>query len=421
MVLQSRWRWLARKISRELWLTTVIYSLGAIAAVLLAPRLQNYVPDGMSEIVSIDAVKQLLNILASSMLAVTTFSLTTMVSANNSVRSSTSPRASILILNDGVTRNALGAFIGGFIFSLIGIISINANLFGEKGHIILFFGTVIVVAVIVIMLLRWIEYLMCLGKLSDIAEKVEYQAAKALARIAETPNFGCRPISVDAGLDLPKEAKAIHSERMGYVQHIDLQVLKDDAKKLDGNLYVLAIPGDFVDAEQPLAKYTGNAQEGWVADIVKAFSIDAQRTYDYDPRFGLTVLSEIAQRALSAGINDSGTAIDIISRLNRVLHDYITQVNQQAQEEAKVEQHNLWMRPLEAEQLLENSFAPIARDGCSRLEVHSKLQQCYHSLYKAAPEAMQSILQHISQQSMAYVEQGDMIELEKNQLRKNAL
>lgn len=423
MKLMSRWRWLLRKISRKLWLTTVLYSLGAIAAVLLAPHLQYYVPDRMNEIVSNEAVKQLLNILATSMLAVTTFSLTTMISANNSVRNNTSPRASMLILNDGVTRNALGAFIGGFIFSLIGIISINANLFDDRGHIILFFGIVIVITIIIIMLLRWIEYLMGLGKISNISEKVEEQAAQALQQYADTPNFGCRPLSTKKTINIPKDAQDIYTEHMGYVQHIDLQLLRDSAKKLDGDLYILVVPGDFVDAAQPVAKYTGQLEGTIVGDVAKSFSIDALRSYDYDPRFGLTVLSEIAQRALSPGVNDPGTAIDIITRLNRILHEYITQEKKHKSKQQKSEDapKNLWMRSLDAQQMLEISFIPIARDGCGHSEVHLKLHECYISLYKAAPKAMQGIIRELSKQSLSYMEQGGMIENEVTRLKKKAL
>ncbi len=51
----------------------------------------------------------------------------------------------------------------------------------------------------------------------------------------------------------------------------------------------------------------------------RAFSIGTIRTFDQDPRFGLCVLTEIAERALSPAVNDPGTAIDILGRAVRVL------------------------------------------------------------------------------------------------------
>ncbi len=42
------------------------------------------------------------------------------------------------------------------------------------------------------------------------------------------------------------------------------------------------------------------------------------RTFEDDPRFGLIVLSEIADKALSPGVNDPGTAIDVIGTLVRL-------------------------------------------------------------------------------------------------------
>ena len=40
-----------------------------------------------------------------------------------------------------------------------------------------------------------------------------------------------------------------------------------------------------------------------------AFSIVAARSFDQDPRYGLIVLGEIADKALSAAVNDVGTVV----------------------------------------------------------------------------------------------------------------
>ena len=50
-----------------------------------------------------------------------------------------------------------------------------------------------------------------------------------------------------------------------------------------------------------------------------AFAIGDSRSYDQDPRFGLIVLGEIAAKALSPGVNDPGTAIQVIGAGVRLL------------------------------------------------------------------------------------------------------
>ncbi|MEJ1268514.1 DUF2254 family protein [Pantoea ananatis] len=76
----------------------------------------------------------ILNILASSMLAVTTFSLSTMVTAFGSATTHVTPRAMKLVVEDSTTQNVLATFIGSFLFSLVGIIALNMGAYGEQGR-----------------------------------------------------------------------------------------------------------------------------------------------------------------------------------------------------------------------------------------------------------------------------------------------
>ena len=59
--------------------------------------------------------------------------------------------------------------------------------------------------------------------------------------------------------------------------------------------------------------------EHGVDALREAFVIGAERSFEQDPAYGLIVLGEIAQRALSPGINDPGTAIAVLSSQTRLL------------------------------------------------------------------------------------------------------
>ena len=50
-----------------------------------------------------------------------------------------------------------------FLFSLVGIIALNMGAYGERGRVILFIVTLVVIALILITLLRWIQHLTSLG------------------------------------------------------------------------------------------------------------------------------------------------------------------------------------------------------------------------------------------------------------------
>ncbi len=77
----ARWRWLLHQLTKRLWFRATLFSLLGVATALLAVVFKDYIPESLPARIGADAVDKILGIIASSMLAVTTFSLSTMVTA----------------------------------------------------------------------------------------------------------------------------------------------------------------------------------------------------------------------------------------------------------------------------------------------------------------------------------------------------
>jgi uncharacterized membrane protein len=374
----TRWQWLLRQAARQLWLTVLCYALGALASVVLGVVLAPLIPAGAMDFISPDATDRILAILASSMLAVTTFSLATMVTAHGAVTSSTSPRATALVLDNEVTRHALGVFIGSFLFSLVGLVALKAGVYGERGHVVLFLVTVLVIAIIVVALLRWIEHLSQLAQVSHTTSEVESATLDALLERARFPGLGARSCTGRDALQ-PRQWREILADDIGYVRHIDMAALIELCAEQAVEVYVHAVPGSFVDLRAPLLALAGeDAGAVGEAELRGVFAIGATRTFDYDPRFGLIVLGEIAARALSPGINDPGTAIDVLGRATRLLSRWAT-TPAQASEDGE-QPPRIWLPALSVEDLLDDVFTPIARDGAANLAVQVRLQKALGAL-----------------------------------------
>ena len=127
------------------------------------------------------------------MLAVTTFSLSIMVTAYGSATTNVTPRATRLVVEDVTTQNVLATFIGSFLFSLVGIIALNMGAYGERGRVILFIVTLVVIALIIITLLRWIQHLTSLGRVGETTAKVEQAAIETFIARAKSPCLGGYP------------------------------------------------------------------------------------------------------------------------------------------------------------------------------------------------------------------------------------
>lgn len=368
----SKTIWRLRQLSRKLWVRASLISLLAVAAALVAFLITPYLPEDLSTDIGAEAVDNILSIIASSMLAVTTFSLSTMITAYGAATSNVTPRATRLIMEDSTTQNVLASFVGSFLFSLVAIITLAMGAYGERGRVVLFVVTIFVIVLIVVTLLRWIDYLMRLGRVGETTMRVEEAAIRAMSERLDEPYLGGRPLMNLA--DVPGGGRAAYGEEIGYVGHIDTEALQRVAEEGDAEVYVLVLPGTFVDTKRPLAVIVGGGEDTVKASVA-AFSIDRERTFDQDPRFGVIVLSEIGQRALSTAFNDSGTVIDVIGRSVRVLSIW-----GEPAETREVLHDRVHVPPVLVDELFDDFFLPIGRDGAALVEVQVRLQKALASL-----------------------------------------
>lgn len=376
----ERWKWFVIRISKRPWFRASLYSVLGIATALVALVAAPYIPDDVPTKIGSDAVDNILGVLASSMLAVTTFSLSIMVAAYGSATNNVTPRAISLLVEDPTTQNTLSTFVGSFIFSLVGIIALSTGLYGDNGRVVLFAATIIVVILVLYALLRWIDQLSGLGRVAETTARVEKAATQALCQRMEQPFLGGRPLEVDPKA-LPG-ARPLYPWKIGFVQHIDMPALGELTQSEDRAVYICVLPGIFVEPSQPIAWSVGIGED--CDDALRdAFVIGAQRTFDRDPRYGIIVMAEVASRALSPAINDQGTAVDVIGRGVRVL-SHLSRPT--PPEDPKFDR--VFAPGLSAADMLDDFFTPIARDGAAIIEVCIRLQQALASLGRLGDAAV---------------------------------
>lgn len=358
------WLFILLQVRRRLWLTASLYCAFGLVAALVAARFGRYVPDEFPLQLGSEAVGDILSILASSMLAVTTFSLATLVTAYTSVIGNIAPHAAKLMVADGGVRNALATFIGAFLFAIVGIIAVHTGYYGVQGRVILFFFTLAVLVLVLVAMIHWVGQLSNLGQAGDVIDLVAAAAAKALRSSATVRGtFDESP---------PAGATAIHAAGIGFVQNVDVAALEHLASDHGAKIFVSARPGDFVHAGQPLMwVHGGRISTGRVGDLRAKITIGVERTHDQDARYALQVLGEIAARALSPGVNDLGIARDVMSRTAVLLQAWVDETPEGQRDcSSRVQVH-----PTSAAELLDEAFDPVARYGCSDARLQVELQE----------------------------------------------
>lgn len=395
----KRWWRTLRARENRLWVTQVFASIAAVLLALAGAWGARFVAEGSFPDIERETLDGLLTVIAGSMLAVTTFSLSIMVGALGNATGNATPRAAPLLMADDGTRTAIAAFLSAFIYAVVAKIALGIGYYGANGRFILFLGTLAVLAWLLVTLVRWVRTLSSLGFMNNTLRKVEDVAFDALAAYWRDRSLGARegaPVNGDEAL-----GQAVYATRTGHLQHIDMAALQACAQQAGRELHLRVRPGTLLWPGAVIARLGPPAGEDEAAPgtdaplataalaerVREALTVGDVRSFDQDPRFGLIVLGEIAQRALSPAVNDPGTAIDVMGRVVRVLIDSqrADDARPHAGASASAPTHDrLTLVPLDEAALVHDAFAPIARDGAAMLEICIRMQKLLGMLARAS-------------------------------------
>lgn len=375
--------WLFRRLRRRIWFRAAVLSLGGVVMVALAASASRFLSHEFDMDIGQDSVGTILEVMASSMLAVTTFSLTAMVTAYGSATQLATPRATQLLVSDTTSQNALSTFLGAFVFSIVGIIGLQTEVYGSQGRIILFGGTVLVVAVVVLTLLRWISHLSTFGRMSDVIDRVEDAAVQSMKAFVADPHLGGRP-----PVAIPEHAFAILPPATGYVNHVDMVALGRIAEDQGIVLHVVAVPGTLVHPARPLVHAEGTVGEAGEKALRNAFTIDRHRTFDQDPRLGLIALSEIGSRALAPATNDPGTAIEVLNAILRVL---LLARDESSDGNAEEDLPRVHVARPDICDFIDDAFVALVREGAGEVEVAVRMTKTLAALREGLPQAREKL------------------------------
>ncbi|MDM0043957.1 DUF2254 domain-containing protein [Variovorax dokdonensis] len=388
-------RFLLLRLARKTWVRCTLFSAFAVLAVAMAIVIGPWIPSDLAKRLGSDATESVLQILASSMLTVAIFSATTMVSAFSAVGSSATPRAAPLLIEDSTIQNTLATFIGAFLYSLIALVGLNAQVYGDGGRLVLFGFTIVLLVFVVVVLLRWIDYLSSLGRMSETIRRVERATIGAIEQ--HLPNLGATPQA--PGLRGPHE---VHAGGTGFIQYVAMDALQAQAGKLGSTLHLHVLPGQFVEPTMVIASTQAPLDDAARTAVQDAVMAGASRTFDDDPRYGMVVLGEIAARALSPAVNDPGTALDVLASGVRIVSHW-----RRIQREAGVTSiawPDVSAPAMSHEGFLRDLAEPIAQYGASSLRVSEALLRALGTAVRLGGADMQEPAHRLASKVLAWAD-----------------
>jgi len=363
-------------IREQLWYRPLVFCLISVAAALIAHQADGTRLNDLVPIIKTESIDGLLDILSASMLVISIFAVASMLSAYTAASTTATPRSFKIVITDDVSQYALSTFIGAFIFSIVATVAMDIGYYNQAGKFILFLITLVFFLLVILTFLRWVDRISRLGRLEHTIMQVEAVAKKSLSSYIKNPLLNALPIT-----GVFPDRKSVLADSIGYVQHINMDALQKLAKEIGLKIRLNCLPGKFIHENTEIA-FIRSSQDIDMNEVIQkvndAIHVDHTRLFDEDPRFGLIALTEIASRALSPGINDPGTAIQIIGSHERLLFLWNDEIENST--ESDVLYDCIEVPQISMEDFFDDAFRPLSRDGADNIEVMLRLQKALNSL-----------------------------------------
>jgi uncharacterized membrane protein len=265
----------------------------------------------------VDGARSLLGTIAGAMISVTglVFSITIVILQLAS--SQFTPRILGTFLDSRIPQVTLGVFTGSFLYALTVLRSIRGGDAGTVPHIAVTvsYGYVVLA---VAMFLAFIHHITESVRVTHVLQQVRSRTMRTIQEFWQdtgTAGAGWSPRP-----DTPRTPLAL-GDRCGYVTVLAGTVLVGRAKELGVVLDLDVGPGDFLVPGQVVGRGWGrdDLSQEEVCDALASIHLAEERSMHLDTGFGVRQLLDIAERALSPGVNDPTTAIQAVNELHVVL------------------------------------------------------------------------------------------------------
>jgi uncharacterized membrane protein len=350
-----------------------------------------------------EGARAILSAIASSMITVAglTFSITMLTLQLAS--SQFGPRLLRNFMRDHGNQIVLGTYLATFIYCLLVLRTVRGT---EEAHFVphvaVATGVLLALASIAV-LIYFIHHVASAIRIENLLAQLAAETAAAVDRLypermGDEPS---RATEVDRNKAVPREfdqqCRPIASGRSGYVQRLDEDALVDLAVKHDLVLRIEARPGRFVwENDALLSAYPGNeVSDETAGELRGTLVLGAERTPEQDLEFSIRRIVEIAQRALSPGINDPTTALYCIDRLGETFDRMARRHSPSPLRFDKKGHLRVLTETRTLEQLACPAFLAVARYGSDDDDVARKLLETLDALLETVPPTAKSSISQL--------------------------
>ena len=320
-----RWRAFLDSVRSGFWAIPALCVAGAILLALALVELDQARSNALRYTFGAgpDGAREVLSAITTAMITFTglVFSITIVVLQLTS--SQFSPRVLRNYLRDRRAQTSLGVFVATFVYAVMVLRTVDG---GDEEAFVPAIATTVGMGLLLLSVGVFVFYIHHVATSIQVSSIIA--AIGAETRDAVDRRFPAGTATApDAGRRLPPAAVAtlvVPAPTAGVVVHVDADRLVQLACNADVVLRTSVSLGDYLPEGAPLLQVLGDAQRLDVPKVAAAVHQGRNRSFSQDVAFGFRQLVDIAERALSPGINDPTTAVQALDELHDLLRRLAT-------------------------------------------------------------------------------------------------
>lgn len=268
-------------------------------------------------VVDAESARGFLSLISSWMLTFIGLAFTTTIVVLQLASAQLSPRVLGTLMRDRYSQAALAIFIGTFAYSFMVLREVRSRGGDEFVPAV---SLAVAFTLVLISLGVFIRYV------NHVAQSIRAGSVITTVATATRQEFDAH---------FPRRERNVRSDRWspyrtipapvgGLLRSFDRDGLVGLARRWDLVFEIVPEVGGFVPRGAPLVRVLGDSDSLDESDVLSQIRLGRERSMQQDPTFGFRQLVDIAERALSPGVNDPTTAVQVINQLHDLLRDLLS-------------------------------------------------------------------------------------------------
>ncbi len=314
----------------SLWFIPGLITMGAIALAIVLVEVDEQTDEVIQETwpslfgTGPEGARSMLSAIATSLITVTGVAFSITIVTLSLASSQYSSRVLRTFLRDRLNQIVLGGLTGIFAYCLVVLRTIRSESGPSFAAPLAVSGAFLLSLVGVGLLIAFIHHIAVSIQASHLLAAIGAELIGVIDELfPDEQEDGCdAPVENDVLAESSgRKWHSVVARATGYIQRIDEAALLHFAVSHDTVVRMECGVGEFLIEGMSLASLCGNCEaDDRITDELNAiYALSRERTVEQDPAFGIRQITDIANRALSPGVNDTTTALTSINYLTAVL------------------------------------------------------------------------------------------------------